>query len=237
MVSQANHSKPECVVLIHGLGRSSKSFLATSLVLEQAGYVTSVVDYPSRDHGIETLVEQLNLSSFFDGRYRTVHFVTHSMGGILLRLWLRDNAPKQLGKVVMLGPPNQGSGVIDSFRGLAAFRWFIGPAGLELSTDADSTPNSLPPIKAPIGIIAGTLSLMPLSDSIVGEASDGKVSVESTKLSEMTDHITIPVGHTFMMNSPRVIAQVISFFKNGKFAPPYSTRAAIRFLRHVTNQT
>jgi hypothetical protein len=208
----------DCVVLLHGLARSSLSmeFMATRLEID--GFRVVNKDYPSTSATIQTLASEVVPEAIAEcGPSEEIDFVTHSMGGLLVRQYLKDNHPDNLGRVVMMGPPNKGSPIVDEFKDVPGFEFWNGIAGTQLGTGPDSVPNTLGPVDFELGVIAGTQSVLPVFNGEFEGPNDGKVSVESTKVEGMTDHITLPVTHTFMMNSPEVYDQVVAFLGNGSF--------------------
>ncbi|MBU0482952.1 MAG: alpha/beta hydrolase [Proteobacteria bacterium] len=212
------HAYSACVVLLHGLARSDSSMKKMEDELLKEKYTTVNVNYPSRDYPIEILAEKAILPALTKcAPDEEINFVTHSLGGILVRQYLEKHEIPNLNHVVMLGPPNQGSEVVDKLGNFPGFYFINGDAGMQLGTGELSIPNQLGKANFDLGIIAGTRSINWILSSLIPNTDDGKVSVERTKLAGMHDHIEMPVTHPFMMKNDEVIDQVIYYLKHGSF--------------------
>lgn len=210
----------ECVVLLHGLNRSWRAMNKMADALQRDGFSTANVDYPSQQGTVEGLaplavssgVDQCRLS----GASR-IHFVTHSLGGILLRYAHGIEPIPELGRVVMLGPPNQGSEVIDRTRNWSLTRMFSGEAGMQLGTAPEDIPAKLLPVDFELGIVAGTATISPFMSAMLPKQDDGKVTVERTKADGMSDFLVVPVSHFAIMRNKRVIENTKAFLNSGQF--------------------
>lgn len=217
--------KMNLVVLLHGLARSDSSFKKMEKSLQDEGYRTCNVSYPSTKYPIEELVENYVLPDIdkclgnidMAGENHVINFVTHSMGGILVRYIATQKLKFKVGRVVMLSPPNKGSEVVDTLGGLWLFQAINGPAGLQLSTNSESMPNTLGAAQFELGIITGNQSINLILSSMIEGDDDGKVSIESAKLEGMRDFLVISATHPFIMKNKTAIEQTKYFFENAHF--------------------
>lgn len=209
----------ECVVLLHGLGRTAGSMLGIERYLEDEGYIVWNESYPSRKKAIQELTPFVSAGINYCRiqEATNIHFVTHSMGGILVRYYFQNNDVREARRVVMLAPPNKGSEITDHFRDEGWYQYVTGPAGQQLGTEKSSVPNSLTVIPLEVGIIAGSNSSDPWFSKLFNGDNDGKVSVARTRLAEMTAFLVVESGHTFIMNNEQVKAQILYFLQNGEF--------------------
>ena len=205
----------ETVVLLHGLGRTFLSLAWAESRMSRAGFRPLNIGYPSRRRGIPELARHVADRLPRDGGGR-IHFLTHSMGGIVLR-YLRSHALiENLGRVVMLAPPNQGSQLAQKLRTNPLYRLTFGPAGQQLGTEDESIPLELGPVDFELGVIVGNRPHNPLTHLIAGQ-NDGTVAVDEARVEGMADFLVVRCGHTFIMNDSTVLAETIHFFEHGRF--------------------
>ena len=209
----------ETVILLHGLAKTDYCMRKIAMSLDKIGY--QVIN--SRYHSFKLPIEMIADNTIDEAlelveNGNTIHFVTHSMGGILVRLYLQNKTINHLGRVVMLGPPNKGSRLIDILQKILTHPDIKSTSGMQLSTTESSLPNRLGKATFELGIIAGKRTVNPILSLLLEGENDGKVSVESTKLEGMKAHLVMPVTHPFMMRNNRVIEQVQHFLVNGVFA-------------------
>ena len=220
------------VVLLHGLNRGAGSMDGIADALRADGYRVHNLDYPSGRHRVARLAGWL--ADRIDGCCRDaargagLDFVTHSLGGILLRELRRRRPDIRIRRAVMLSPPNHGSELVDVLRDSALFQMVTGPAGQELGTDPGSAPNRLGPVDFPLGVVAGRSSLNPLYSWLIPGDDDGTVAVERTRVDGMADFIVIGANHTFVMMDAEAIRQVRAFLARGAFDRRRTAGTALR---------
>jgi len=198
--------------------------LARALRME--GYRVLNLSYRSQTVPLEILAQdwlpdQLRRHKVDLNNGPDLFFVTHSMGGLLLRSWIElAGPPRTLRRAVMIAPPNHGTRIVDRIGHWPLFRFFTGVNGRRLGTDSNSIPGRLGTWPNPgpeLGIIAGNLSLNPWLGYLTGSPGDGKVTVENTKLEGMTEHLVLHHSHTWLQYLHEPIDQVIAFLRQGRF--------------------
>ena len=209
----------ESVILLHGLGDVKLSMLKLEIALKEEGYTTKNIGYSSNGETIESLAEK-ELSEIVE-RYKKIgfdkiHFVTHSMGGLIVRCYLQDHELPEGSRIVMLSPPNKGSEVADHFKESKFYNLIVGDVGQELATDSNIL-SELKQIIPEIGIIAGDKSTNPYFSKIIPGEDDGRVAVDNTKLIEMKDFMIVHSTHLTIKYNDEVIRQTVFFLQNGKF--------------------
>jgi len=190
--------------------------------LKAVGYRVCNIAYPSRQHAVATLAAEHvapAIARCAPDSDQPAHFVTHSLGGIIVRQLAATGAVRRFGRVVMLGSPNQGSEVVDALGTWGLFQAINGPAGAELGTAPGSLPLKLGPAPFETGIIAGSRSINWILSYIIPGEDDGKVSIERAKLAGMRDFIVVPASHPFLMKDDEAIRQTVRFLHCGSFAP------------------
>lgn len=232
LLYSVNVYSAECVVLLHGLARTSGSMNELEQKLVKEGYYVANIDYPSRKKDIVELSEiavNEGLDKCNENNASPVNFVTHSLGGILVRQYYKNHDPGNVKRVVMLGPPNNGSEVVDNLKDTPGFELLNGPAGMQLGTQDNDVPKSLGPVNFELGVIAGTQSINLLLSTFLPNPDDGKVSVESTKVDGMSGFVALPATHPFLMKNDQVIDEVINFLEHGKFQSKLAINHAAEF--------
>lgn len=213
-------SRDECVILLHGLVRTSASMNRLEEFIAAAGYTVENYSYPSRTKTIEELATEVVPAAAQSCRERgseRVNFVTHSMGGILVRYYLEQQPIPDLQRVVMISPPNQGSELVELWSNVPGYRRLNGPAGYQLGTGANSLPRRLGLANFEVGVIAGTNTTNVLFSLMIPGADDGKVSVDSARLDGMADFLAVPEAHSLIMRDPAVMQHVVNFLSHGRF--------------------
>ncbi|VFQ44998.1 esterase/lipase family protein [Desulfoluna butyratoxydans] len=213
-------TRPSGVVLLHGLARSASSMKKMEKALQAAGYPTLNIDYPSTDYPVEVLCRDHvapMVNTFSQTTGGSIAFVTHSMGGIVLRYLVKEGLIKPPHRAVMLSPPNQGSEVVDKLGRLRLFKLINGPAGNQLGTGLDQLPATLGPVTFPVGVLTGTRTINFILSALIPGPDDGKVAVDKAPVSGMADFLAIPATHPFIMKNKTAIHETLRFLETGHF--------------------
>ncbi len=211
-------AEKDYVIILHGIARNSGNMQKMAKFLSAKGYEVINIDYASTKYDLEKLADNLAIQlADIANSDRNINFVTHSMGALLARIYINKYRPQNLGRVVQIAPPNNGSEIADLLQNNILFKFFYGPAGKQLITDQSEIKTLLGEINYELGIIAGNRTLDPFSSAIIPGRDDGRVSIKNTKIEGMKDHIIIASNHTFIINNKQTLFQVDYFLSNGKF--------------------
>lgn len=220
LADAASAARSEGAILLHGIGRTHRWMRTLEKALQRQGFATLNLGYASRKKPLDLLAADIDvpIRQFAGGIDGPLHFVGHSMGGLLARVYIAKHRPKRLGRVVMLGTPNGGSEIADLLHHLALYRFYYGPAGQQLTTRLDRTLTSLPAPDYAVGVIAGNRSIAPIASLFrVPTPNDTMVSVESSRLEGMADHVVVEASHAGLPHHAKAIEETIAFLCEGRF--------------------
>ncbi|KJV55213.1 alpha/beta hydrolase family protein [Orientia chuto str. Dubai] len=216
-----NHSKEiPLLILLHGLNKTSKSLKRMEAFAHKQGFKVLNIDYPSTKFSIENLVDIIHnkiTSSIQKQKYTSISFCGISMGGLVIRAYLHKYRIANLGRVVLIGTPNKGSEAADYLKNNELYKRFTGPAGQQLTTNQENFNNIFGNVYYECGVIAGNLPFGPCIIFFNGKKNDGVVTIESTKIEGMQDHIVLNVSHWYLAKSKNVWLQTLHFLKYSKF--------------------
>jgi len=211
-------SSVHLVVLVHGIARSWGTFPEMGKALIARGYDVASISYPSTRSTIEEHADGIaRLLGRLEGT-ETISFVTHSMGGLVIRhLLARDGAWKRqlkVNRIVLIAPPNQGSSIAKWLKDFPPYKVLYGHSGQQLTPAKIA---KIPAIIQSFGIIAGGTDDGEGFNPILKGNDDGTVAVDETRLSDADDFIIIPEIHARISNHPKTIEATINFLESGKF--------------------
>lgn len=209
-----------CVILLHGLTKDADSMQPLAERLTAAGFLAVNVEFSSRQAGIPELAGPTvgaGLAQCHAANAQPINFVTHSLGGILLRYYYENRPGEGVHRVVMMGPPNNGSRIGDWLDHIPWIKDVNGPSGRQLGTGPTSVPLQLGPAPFELGVIAGSRSRNPVASAILRGKDDGRITVESARLEGMCGFKTLPLTHGEIMADPEAIRQALLFLQRGHF--------------------
>ncbi len=216
-------ASPGAVVVLHGFVGVPAMVAPVSRALRARGFRTLTPYYDSWSLPLGEIAGRLarRIEAFASAGPpdEPLHFVGHSMGGLVTRALIARDRPPRLGRVVMLGTPNQGSELADLLNRWSATRLLLGRAAPALiTTRSAALAAMLGSVDYPLGVIAGTRPMLPaVSDRILPAPHDGKVSVAATHVAGETDHLILPLGHMMLAWRRAACTQVVTFLKTGAF--------------------
>ena len=203
----------EAVIVVHGLWVSSWTMYLLAFRLGRCGYGASCFSYSSMRATLsQNALSLARTAAALEAK--RVHFVGHSLGGLVILQMLKQNTDSRIGRIVLMGAPCNGSYAARAVAKTAAGRWMLGPSALAHESYASIAGDY------EIGSIAGNrgLGLGKLLIRGLPRPNDGVVTVEETHLKGIKDHIVMPISHSGMLFSSRTAQEACAFLKDGRFS-------------------
>ncbi len=220
-VSAKPPTTQKCVLIIHGLKRNAVSMRKLHKALENNGYLTIAIDYPSTEYKIEDLSQIIFPKAIRMCRNNgatLIHLVAHSMGGIIARYYLKYNNVPELGRFVMLAPPNQGSELINFYSRLPGFKRFLGPAAMQIGTNTENSfLQTLGPVTVDTAVITASKSSNWLMSMTLPGPDDGKVTAASTPVHGMCAQVVLPTSHRRIVKDDVSVNEILAYISTGMF--------------------
>jgi pimeloyl-ACP methyl ester carboxylesterase len=209
------------VILVHGILSWRGIWEPMIEALRRRDFEPVAVNYPSTRASIEDHVAQLARVIENLADHEEIHFVVHSMGGLIVRRLLADfpEIREETGRMVMIATPNHGAIPANLVRDLFAFHLVFGPAGQQLATGVNSFIHGLPVPDCEFAIIAGSGGKSRGINPLLSDDNDGVVEAESARLEGMSDFLLVPHGHNTVMRAPEVVEATVRFLRTGRLTP------------------
>ncbi|MEY3866686.1 MAG: hypothetical protein RLZZ338_577 [Cyanobacteriota bacterium] len=199
------------VILVHGVGLWGAEMLPLGCRLRKSGYQTRQFYYSTRRVSLEQ--NATYLQKFLEAEEADIiHFVGHSLGGLLIYKLFQDYPQQRRGKIVTLGTPHNGSSLAYRLSRQYGGKFLLGRSVMTGLFDTIS-----PPPNRDVGIIAGSLDIGTGWLLRVPQPNDSLISVEETRADGVNQHLVLPVSHTGLLVAPTVAKQICTFLKTGHF--------------------
>ncbi|HEX7261550.1 MAG TPA: alpha/beta fold hydrolase [Luteolibacter sp.] len=205
------------VVLLHGLWRGWRAMQPLARALADEGFSTLNLPYPSGRLPVAQLMVRVRAEVEKIAADQPVHFITHSLGGILIRALLAENVSWETGKIVMLAPPNRGGEIVDWSKKHPLLHQVLGPAGRSLGSDGVPSELAALPPEIQAAVIMGSRNSIPVFSKLLDPENDGIVSAAKGRIDGLRGFTVIDADHTFIQMHPETIRLSLHFLKTGEW--------------------